>query len=224
MKCLKVTVIAALMGFALGAIAQDTATKEEQKAVDKAEIDPNDLMQGKGTFEKWQVIQTNKKEGAGAYYLLVMKNGWSFTPGKKEGSVLSPDIFNQISETAPDKEAVIRKSDKFHTGEASLELKGSFYFIPEGGFPTKDSDVYNITFYVYGDKPKSPIVHATVYGDNSPRFSIESHDVEDVADGKWAKVTETLKVVGSGAKKILFRICSNDLMLVDDLTITKQEK
>ena len=222
MNVLKVTVIAAIMGLTLGVIAQETTTKEEPKAVNKAEIDPNDLMQGKGTFEKWQVIQTNKKDGE--YFRKAMKNGWSFTPGKKEGSVLIPDIFSQLSEPAPDKEAVCRKSAKFHTGEASLELKGSFYLSPEGGFPTKDSDVYNITFYVYGDNPKCLLVHATVNGDNSPRYSIESHDVEDVEDGKWAKVTETLKVVGSGAKCISFRIGSNDLMLVDDLTITKQEK
>jgi hypothetical protein len=214
MKSLKVTVIAALMGFALGAIAQEATTKQE--------VDPSDLLQGKGTFEKWQVIQTNNKEGA--HFLNAMKNGWSFTPGKKEGTVLIPDILSQLSETAPDKEAVVRKSDKFHTGEASLELKGSFYISPEGGIPTKDSDVYNITFYVYGDNPKSPMVHATVVGDNSPRYSIESHDVEDVEDGKWAKVTEMLKVIGSGAKRISFRIGSNNLMLMDDLTITKQEK
>ena len=220
MKSLKVTVIAALMGLALGVIAQETATP--QKTAIKAEVDPNDLMQGKGTFEKWQVIQMSKPEGA--HFQNAMKNGWSFTPGKKEGTVLIPDIFNQTSEPAPDKEAVARKSDKVHTGEASLELKGSFYFNPEGGIPTKDSEVYTITFYVYGEKPNSPIVHATVYGDNSPRYSIESHDVEDVEDGKWAKVTETLKVIGSGAKRIGFRICSNDLMLVDDVTITKQEK
>ena len=220
MKSLKVTVIAALMGFALGAIAQETATP--QKTAIKVEVDPNDLMQGKGTFEKWQVVQMSKPEGA--HFQNAMKNGWSFTPGKKEGTVLIPDIFNQTSEPAPDKEAVARKSDKFHTGEASLELKGSFYFNPEGGIPTKDSEVYTITFYVYGEKPNSPIVHATVYGDNSPRYSIESHDVEDVEDGKWAKVTDTLKVIGSGAKRIGFRICSNDLMLVDDVTITKQEK
>ena len=220
MKSIKVTVIAALMGFALGAIAQETATP--QKTAIKVEVDPNDLMQGKGTFEKWQVVQMSKPEGA--HFQNAMKNGWSFTPGKKEGTVLIPDIFNQTSEPAPDKEAVCRKSAKFHTGEASLELKGSFYFNPEGGIPTKDSEVYTITFYVYGEKPNSPIVHATVYGDNSPRYSIESRDVEDVEDGKWAKVTETLKVVGSGAKCISFRIGSNDLMLVDDLTITKQEK
>ena len=220
MKSLKVTVIAALMGLALGVIAQETATP--QKTAIKVEVDPNDLMQGKGTFEKWQVVQMSKPEGA--HFQNAMKNGWSFTPGKKEGTVLIPDIFNQTSEPAPDKEAVCRKSAKFHTGEASLELKGSFYFNPEGGIPTKDSEVYTITFYVYGEKPNSPIVHATVYGDNSPRYSIESRDVEDVEDGKWAKVTETLKVIGSGAKLIGFRICSNDLMLVDDVTITKQEK
>lgn len=214
MNVLKITVISVLMGLTLGASAEEAATKQE--------IDPSDLLQGRGAFEKWQVIQTNKKDGA--HYLEAKKKGWSFTPGKKEGSVLIPDIFNQTSEPAPDKEAVARKSDKFHTGEASLELKGSFYFNPEGGIPTKDSEVYTITFYVYGEKPNSPIVHATVYGDNSPRYSIESRDVEDVEDGKWAKVTETLKVVGSGAKRISFRICSNDLMLVDDLTITKQEK
>ena len=220
MKSLKVTVIAALMGLALGVIAQETATP--QKTAIKAEVDPNDLMQGKGTFEKWQVIQMSKPEGA--HFQNAMKNGWSFTPGKREDTVLIPDILSQMSEPASDKEAVCRKSDKFHTGEASLELKGSFYFNPEGGIPTKDSEVYTITFYVYGEKPNSPIVHATVYGDNSPRYSIESHDVEDVEDGKWAKVTETLKVIGSGAKRIGFRICSNDLMLVDDVTITKQEK
>jgi hypothetical protein len=212
MKSLKVTVIAALMGFALGAIAQEATTK--------VEVDPNDLMQGRGAFEKWEIIQTKNK--GGAHYLEAMKNGWSFTPGKKEGSVLIPDICGQISEPAADKEAIIRKSEKFNTGKAALELKGGLWFFVD--FPAKDSEVYNITFYVYGDNPTSVKVYPNVMGDNKPTYSIESHDVEDVEDGKWAKVTETIKIIGSGAKRIAFRLCSNDLMLVDDVTITKQEK
>ncbi|MEI8248020.1 MAG: hypothetical protein WCI51_19440 [Lentisphaerota bacterium] len=212
MNVLKITVISVLMGLTLGASAEEAATKQE--------IDPSDLLQGRGAFEKWEIIQTKNKDGA--HYLEAKKKGWSFTPGKKEGSVLIPDICGQISEPAADKEGIIRKSEKFNTGKASIELKGGLWFFVD--FPAKDSEVYNITFYVYGDNPKSVKVYPNVMGDNKPTFSIESHDVEDVEDGKWAKVNETIKVIGSGAKRIAFRLCSNDLMLVDDLTITKQEK
>ena len=225
MNGLKVTVITALMGLTFGVIAQEVATTQEtattQEMANKTEVDPNDLLKGNGDFEQWSIIKTKTK--LNEYYRNAMKGGWSFTTGEKENTVLIPKVFNQCCEFSPDKKGIIRKSDKFHTGKAALELEGSFYLNPDGGIPTIDSDVYNITFYVYGDKPNSPIVHATVSGDNNPSVSIESHDVEDAEEGKWVKVTETLKVVGSGTKRISFRISSNDLMLIDDLTITKQE-
>ena len=45
MNVLKITVISVLMGLTLGASAEEAATKQE--------IDPSDLLQGRGAFEKW---------------------------------------------------------------------------------------------------------------------------------------------------------------------------
>jgi len=214
MKTLKATVITATMVLAVCAIAKETATK--------VGIDPIDILEGEGDFERWSVVNTTEKNTE--YYQNAIKNGWSVTPCETNVSVLIPKAFNQFCEFSPDGNGVVRKSEIFHNGKAALELEGGFYLPPEGGFPTNDLEVYSITFYVYGEKPKSPIVHATVRGDNSPSYSIESHDVENEGDGNWSKVTETIKVIGSGANRISFRLHSNALMLVDDLIITQQEK